>query len=226
MATHPSNHAWSIPWTEEPGGLKSMGSQRVRPDWRTDASHNITSFDPWSKHPTKWSCFPAPHLTGEKVEAQEGWMICSRSLGWESVWDPPRSAVCALFCCYWLWNEEYLVDWCLQAEGKGRLSLNRALEIISNSQRAQGGLSRCSTGLGGTRVCWTTMQLWHRSPDPLDGTLSKAVSASRPACKTLLTAVLVTAVITPQSLELLKSKFLLMLYSTRTMSLWVSTTIA
>ena len=29
MATHFSIHAWRIPWTEEPGGLQSMGSQRV-----------------------------------------------------------------------------------------------------------------------------------------------------------------------------------------------------
>ena len=28
-ATHPSILAWRIPWTEEPGGLQSMGSQRV-----------------------------------------------------------------------------------------------------------------------------------------------------------------------------------------------------
>ena len=29
MATHSSILAWSIPWIEEPGGLQSMGSQRV-----------------------------------------------------------------------------------------------------------------------------------------------------------------------------------------------------
>ena len=29
MATHSSVLAWRIPWTEEPGGLQSMGSQRV-----------------------------------------------------------------------------------------------------------------------------------------------------------------------------------------------------
>ena len=29
MATHSSILAWRIPWTEEPGGLQSMGSQRV-----------------------------------------------------------------------------------------------------------------------------------------------------------------------------------------------------
>ena len=29
MATHSSIRAWKIPWTEEPDGLQSMGSQRV-----------------------------------------------------------------------------------------------------------------------------------------------------------------------------------------------------
>ena len=30
MATHSSILAWRIPWTEEPGGLQSIGSQTVR----------------------------------------------------------------------------------------------------------------------------------------------------------------------------------------------------
>ena len=33
MATYSSILAWRIPWTEEPGGLQFMGSQRVRHDW-------------------------------------------------------------------------------------------------------------------------------------------------------------------------------------------------
>ena len=32
MATHSSTLAWEIPWTEEPGSLQSMGSQRVGHD--------------------------------------------------------------------------------------------------------------------------------------------------------------------------------------------------
>ena len=32
MATHSSILAWKLPWTEEPGRLQSMGSQRVRYD--------------------------------------------------------------------------------------------------------------------------------------------------------------------------------------------------
>ena len=30
MTTHPSILAWRFPWTEEPGTIQSMGSQRVR----------------------------------------------------------------------------------------------------------------------------------------------------------------------------------------------------
>ena len=32
MATHSSIFAWRIPWTEEPGGLQSLSSQRVGHD--------------------------------------------------------------------------------------------------------------------------------------------------------------------------------------------------
>ena len=38
MATHSSTLAWKIPWTEEPGRLKSMVSHRVRHDWATSLS--------------------------------------------------------------------------------------------------------------------------------------------------------------------------------------------
>ena len=37
MATHSSILDWKIPWTEEPGGLQSMGSQRVILDRVTNA---------------------------------------------------------------------------------------------------------------------------------------------------------------------------------------------
>ena len=36
MATHSSILGWRIPWTEEPGGLQSMGSQRVGHTWATN----------------------------------------------------------------------------------------------------------------------------------------------------------------------------------------------
>ena len=36
MATHSSFLAWRIPWTKKPGGLQSMGSQRVGHDLATN----------------------------------------------------------------------------------------------------------------------------------------------------------------------------------------------
>ena len=35
MVPHSSTLTWKIPWTEEPGSLQSMGSQRVGHDWAT-----------------------------------------------------------------------------------------------------------------------------------------------------------------------------------------------
>ena len=46
MATHSSVLAQRVPWTEEPGGLQSMGSQRVRLDWVT----NTFTFVTYSNH--------------------------------------------------------------------------------------------------------------------------------------------------------------------------------
>ena len=42
MATHHSILAWEIPWREEPGGLQSMRSQRVRHDWVCICAHACT----------------------------------------------------------------------------------------------------------------------------------------------------------------------------------------
>ena len=44
MAIHSSTIAWKIPWTEEPGKLQSMGSQRVRHNWATFLSFPFLSF--------------------------------------------------------------------------------------------------------------------------------------------------------------------------------------
>ena len=44
MATHSSILAWRIPWTEEPSGLESMGSQRVGHDWATNITTTCWKF--------------------------------------------------------------------------------------------------------------------------------------------------------------------------------------
>ena len=59
MATLSSTLAWKIPWTEEPGGLQSMGLLRVRHDWATSLS--LFTFMHWRR---KWQPTPV-FLPGE-----------------------------------------------------------------------------------------------------------------------------------------------------------------
>ena len=60
MATHSSFLAWTVPWTEEPGGLQSMGLQRIGHNLATkqrqiDFSESSNSY---SVHP---ATFHMPH---------------------------------------------------------------------------------------------------------------------------------------------------------------------
>ena len=41
MAIHSSIPAWRIPWTKDPGGLQSMGMQKVGHNWATEYTHTI-----------------------------------------------------------------------------------------------------------------------------------------------------------------------------------------
>ena len=59
MAPHSSTLAWKIPWTEEPGGLQSMGSLRVGHDWATSLS--LFTVTHWRR---KWQPTPV-FLPGE-----------------------------------------------------------------------------------------------------------------------------------------------------------------
>ena len=59
MAPHSSTLAWKITWTEEPGGLQSMGSLRVGHDWVTSLS--LFTFMHWRR---KWQPTPV-FLPGE-----------------------------------------------------------------------------------------------------------------------------------------------------------------
>ena len=46
MVAHSNILAWKIPWTEEPGRLQSMESQRVKHEWATNASTFIKQEEP------------------------------------------------------------------------------------------------------------------------------------------------------------------------------------
>ena len=61
MAPHSSTLAWKIRWTEEPGGLLSMGLHRVGHDWATSLSRWLFTFMHWRR---KWQPTPV-FLPGE-----------------------------------------------------------------------------------------------------------------------------------------------------------------
>ena len=73
MAPHSSTLAWKIPWTEEPGGLQSMGSLGVGHNWVTSLSLFI--FMHWRR---KWQPTPV-FLPGESQGL--GSLVCCRLWG-------------------------------------------------------------------------------------------------------------------------------------------------
>ena len=50
MAPHSSTLAWKIPWTEEPGRLQSVGSQRVGHDWATSLTFHFHALKEMATH--------------------------------------------------------------------------------------------------------------------------------------------------------------------------------
>ena len=72
MAAHSSTLAWKIPWMEEAGRLRSIGSQRVGHDWVTKLSLSYAKWvqfslsvksDSWPPHGLQHARFPCPSPT-------------------------------------------------------------------------------------------------------------------------------------------------------------------
>ena len=53
METHSDILAWRLPWTEEPGGLQSVGSQRVGHDWATEPDWTELAANQPQQYPPK-----------------------------------------------------------------------------------------------------------------------------------------------------------------------------
>ena len=73
MATHSSILAWKIPWTEEPGGLQPIGSQRARYDWRSSGSS-------WPRNQTRVSCVAGIFFT--RWDTREAWGGTEARVNW------------------------------------------------------------------------------------------------------------------------------------------------
>ena len=79
MATHSSILAWKIPWTEEPGGLLSMGLQRVGYDWVSEHIHVHISSPSWTSLPA------SPHPTHLSHHSALSWALCAIGSRWLSI---------------------------------------------------------------------------------------------------------------------------------------------
>ena len=77
MATHSSILTWRIPWTEEPGGLQSMLSQRVRQDWWTNyqvqAHSACCTRGQWIQEMR--GCGKEETLIGESADQEDGRLV-------------------------------------------------------------------------------------------------------------------------------------------------------
>ena len=62
MSPHSSTLAWKIPWTDEPGGLQSMGLLRVGHDWMTSLS--LSCIGGGNGNPLQCSCLERGSLVG------------------------------------------------------------------------------------------------------------------------------------------------------------------
>ena len=64
MAPHSSTLAWKIPWTEEPGRLRSIESRRVRHDWATSLSFSLSCIGEGHGNSLQCSCLENPRDGG------------------------------------------------------------------------------------------------------------------------------------------------------------------
>ena len=80
MAPHFSTLAWKIPWTEEPGGLQSMGSRRVGHDWAT----SLSCIGEGNGKPLQCSCLENPRDGGAQGAAVYGVAQSRTRLKWLS----------------------------------------------------------------------------------------------------------------------------------------------
>ena len=91
MAPHSSTLAWKIPWAEEPGGLQSMGSLRVGPDWATSLS--LSCIGEGNGNPLQCSCLENPRDGGAWWAAVYG---VAQSWTWLTRLSSSSSSSCVL----------------------------------------------------------------------------------------------------------------------------------
>ena len=115
MAIHSSTLAWKIPWTEKPGRLQSMGSQRIGHDWATSLS--LVTLSPLesgglsivqTSKPRLQLSFPKGQRRGKETKKSRWAWVVSWSSPYRGRSFPLCVCVCVCLCtCVWWplsWN--------------------------------------------------------------------------------------------------------------------------
>ena len=138
MATHSNMLAWRIPWTEEPGKLQSIGSQRVRHDWATNTFPSLSVMvDPAEEAPPS-----TPNKQG--LKAQTPWSLQSQE---EAGLLAPRCVAFHTSRCF-----AVPTCWCPQCSG-----LNTAPSQVLHRRRAAArAITRVEPG---NKLIWQRIKL-------------------------------------------------------------------
>ena len=119
MAPHSSTLAWEMPWTEEPGGLQSMGPLGVGHDWATSLS--LFTFMHWRR---KWQ--PAPVFLPGEPQGRGSLVGCrlgvtqSRTRLTRLSSSSTKYSLLLLFCCCLQYDHHYSQ----RTDAESRLRLN------------------------------------------------------------------------------------------------------
>ena len=131
MATHSSILAWRVPWTEGPGGLQSLGLQRVGHDW-SDWGHKCGRWLGWSRSAEDISSVAGSpvhhHFSLPSISVRR---CCFRNVSWSP--ESGRGPPCLLRVLF--------VD-CGRFDGKNELDWLTLICRIRLGRIPQEGLSR------------------------------------------------------------------------------------
>ena len=139
MAPHSSTLAWKIPWTEEPGGLQSMGSLRIGHDWVTSLSLFTFMY-----RRRKWQPTPVI-LPGESWDGGAWWAAISAvTQSRTRLKRLSRSSSIGIWCCIIAHLMLYYSTFDVVLQGKARWIMKGHLHILC------------------CRCLWITIIFWYK----------------------------------------------------------------
>ena len=101
MAPHSSTLAWKIPWTEKPGRLQSMGSQRVGHDWVEQLHFSLLFYSTTMNHFSNglWYAMKSGFYTTTSHDQLSGWTEKLQSTSESQTCIKKGHGHCLVVCC-------------------------------------------------------------------------------------------------------------------------------